>query len=299
MPFPALDLYPSDVLFPSGEAAVVDGLVATLNGMVLNGTDSYGVEWSTSMIDGWDGSPASTIALTQKTRAPGAWVGPRQLTPRHISLTGLLQAPDADTAEDAFDRLNAAATLDGSVLTVQRGTRVRSAVVYRQAEVGQQELTGTLFQWSVDLIAPDPRKFTSALSASTSLPSVSGGLTIPFTVPFSIGSTVVSGQCFLTNPGNTTGPVVLRIDGPVVGPQITHVGSGAVLTFASTLSLGSGEWLTVDMDRQVALANGQSSRNSWISSRGWSGFEAGDNTWAFTAVSGSGLVTVTATPAYL
>lgn len=300
MPFPALDLYPSDVTFP-GDVAVDTGLIATLNGLVLDGMDTAGVSWTTvTPVDGWDGSPASTLQLTQKTRAGGGWAGPRYLAPRHVSLTGFIEAPTADAAVAALDQLNAAATLDASILTVQRGTQVRSAIVYRQGEVAHQEITDTLFQWGVDLIAADPRKFAAALTSNpTGLPSSTGGWMVPFTFPLTIASTVVSGQCFLTNPGNTTGPVVLRIDGPVAGPQVTHVGSGAQLVFASGLTLGSGEWLSVDMERQVALANGQTSRNAFITSRGWSGFEAGVNEWAFTATSGTGLLTVTATPAWL
>jgi phage-related protein len=124
-------------------------------------------------------------------------------------------------------------------------------------------------------------------------------LSVPYTVPFTVDSLVVPGTVSLTNPGNATGPVVLRIDGPVTGPQVTHVASGLTLTFETTLQLVSGDWLTVDMEQQTALQNDQASRNSFISDRGWSGFDPGDNTWAFAAQSGAGLLTVTATPAWL
>jgi hypothetical protein len=125
-----------------------------------------------------------------------------------------------------------------------------------------------------------------------------GGLTIPFTIP----STVVAGQINLTNPGNESGPVVLRIDGPCTGPIITHTSSTTTnaLVFSSNLSLGTGEFLLVDMDKHTALANGQTTRAGYITSRGWSLFDPGANTWAFTAStynSGS-LLTVTASPAW-
>jgi hypothetical protein len=213
---------------------------------------------------------------------------------------GRFVAPDVDSAVAAIDRLNAASGLNAGTLSVQRGSQSRYCTVYRQGEVLLTEETATTYQWTVNLIAPDPRKFADPLTASTGLPSSTGGLSVPFTVPFSIASMVVSGRCVLTNPGNATGPVTLRIDGPVVGPQIVHVGSGLALTFASSLSLAAGEWLEVDMEAQTALANGQAaaSRNQFITQRGWSGFSPAGNEWDFSAVSGTGQLTVTAVPTW-
>lgn len=301
MPFPAVDLYPSTTLFPGASPVTVpDGVLVTLNGQTLNGVDPYGVTWYTvAPIDGWDGSVASSMQTTQKTRAPGAWTGPRELTPRSIGLTGYLVAASTDAAVAAMDRLNAAAALDATILTVQRGSDARSAIVYRQGAPAFSEGNGeTIFGWTVDLIAPDPRKFATALNGATGLPSTSGGILFPIVFPVVFNATVVSGRVLLNNPGNAVGPVTLRIDGPVVGPQVTHVGTGRSLVFGSSLTIGSGEWLEVDMEAQIALANGQSSRNAFINSRQWFGFEPGDNTFAFSAVSGAGLLTVTATPAW-
>ena len=154
------------------------------------------------------------------------------------------------------------------------------------------------FAWSIQVIALDPRKLGAPLTGSTGLPSSSGGFTFPHTFPFAINSTVVSGQVSLFNPGNETGPVTLRIDGPIVGPIITHVGSGLQLVFSASLTLGAGEFLLVDMEAHTAMAQGQSSRANWILSRGWSGLEPGNNTWSFAAASGTtGLLTVTGVPA--
>jgi len=90
----------------------------------------------------------------------------------------------------------------------------------------------------------------------------------------------------------------MRIDGPIVGPIITHVGSGLQLVFSASLTLGVGEFLLVDMEAHSVLAQGQSNRSNWVTSRGWSGMEPGANTWSFAAASGTtGLLTVTGTPA--
>lgn len=278
---------------------MADGFTVVLNGLDLTGVDANGVSWSTTApLSGWGGSPGSSLQLTQKLRSPGAWVSPRQMTPRAIGLSGWAECPSVDALRAAQDAVSAAASLDVCVLAVTEGSLTRWCNVHRQDVVLAEAVTDTLLQWSVQVVAADPRKFTADLTDLTGLPASSGGLTFPTTVPLSIGSTVVSGQCSLINPGNTAGPVRLRIQGPIVGPQVTHVGTGLSLVFASSLTLGAGEWLDVSMEDQSVLANGQSSRNNTVTTRQWSGFEPGPNTWAFAAVSGSGTLTVTATPAW-
>lgn len=136
-------------------------------------------------------------------------------------------------------------------------------------------------------------------STATSLAVVADD-TDALTISFTIDAVTVTGQVSLVNPGNETGPVRLRIDGPCRGPVVTHVSTGAQLVFASSLVLGVGEWLEVDMEARTVLANGQATRAPWITSRGWSGFTPGENTWAFTAAAfdADARLTVVATPSW-
>jgi hypothetical protein len=136
-------------------------------------------------------------------------------------------------------------------------------------------------------------------SAATSLAVVADS-TDALRIPFTINAVTVTGQVSLINPGNETGPVRLRIDGPCRGPVVTHVATGAQLIFSSSLVLGYGEWIDVDMEARTVLANGQATRAPWITSRGWSGFTPGENTWSFTAAAfdAAALLTVVATPAW-
>jgi hypothetical protein len=265
-----------------------------------SGVDANGVQWSVSELGGW-GGVASTIQLVQKPRSSGAWAGQSYGQARHISLAGLVAAPSQDLLTAAIDSLINATSFASTTLTVVEGSRTRSAVVRRSDEVLWTYVTATVARWSIAVVAPDSRKFGTPLVGSTLLPASSGGLTVPFTIPFTISSSLVSGVVTLTNPGNAYGSVVLRIDGPCVGPQITHSGvTGAALTFSSSLTLGAGEWLTINMDTRQALANDQANRAQYITNRGWSQFDPGVNTWAFTATSynASSMLTVTATPAW-
>lgn len=125
-------------------------------------------------------------------------------------------------------------------------------------------------------------------------------LTAALTVPFQINATTVTGQVNLNNPGNESGPVVLRIDGPCTGPVVTHVSTGNALVFSSSLVLQDNEFLLIDMDARTALANGQANRADYITSRGWSSFDPGDNTWAFSAAryNSESQLSVAAVPAW-
>ena len=270
-----------------------------LGGITLTALEASGVQWITETVDGWEGSPSSTLKGVQRPRGHGSWAGNAYFTERSVAAAGRVFAPTAALLSDAIDRLNNAVALDDQVLTVTESGRTRHCVVRRAGDV-ISSTTDLVAAWSIQVVSLDPRKLGATKTASTQLPSTSGGLTVPFTVPFSIDATQVSGQVMLTNSGNTAGPVTARIDGPCVGPVVTHKGAnGGALVFAASLVLGAGEWLDIDYGKRQVLANGQASRNGYITARGWSTFEPGANTWSFTAASytAGAQLTITATSA--
>jgi hypothetical protein len=277
-------------------------LSLTLGGIDLAGAagvDANGVQWSVSQFAGW-GAVRSTIQLVQKPRASGAWAGLSYGGARHMSISGLVNAPTQDLLTAAIDNLISVTSLASTTLTVVEGGRTRTIAVRREDEVIWTYLTGTLAQWSIAIVAPDPRKLGTALVGNTAQPLSTGGLAWGHAWPETWTTTTVSGTVTLTNPGNTVGPVILRIDGPCTGPQISHQGAtGSSITFSSALALNAGEWLTINMDTRQVLANDQSNRAQYITNRGWSGFDPGINTWSFTAsvYSALSLLTVTAYPA--
>ncbi|MGC3954639.1 MAG: phage tail family protein [Propionicimonas sp.] len=281
----------------------------TLGGLSLVADpDDDGVTWRCphATIDGWWSSPAPVMETQQRPRTHGVWVGESWLPGRSISLRGWCEVSDWDASDArarvqaALDRLHAAASLTDTPLTIADSGRELGATVRRSGEVGVRWVNHRLAQWTVQLLAADPRKLGGVLSASTGLPSTAGGLTVPFTVPFAIEAQVQSGLVSLTNPGTIDGPVTLRIDGPVTAPRVTHVNSGRALVFAASLDLSAGEYLIVDMQRREVLAQGEASRMTYVTDRGWSTFEPGANEWAFAAGgSGLGTLTVTARPAWM
>jgi hypothetical protein len=301
MTFPGLHLYPSSTVFPSAVPIGLDGLGIDIGQLNVTTRDTAGVLWRTfSPLIGWDGSPASSVQLTKKPRGAGAWASPRNFAAKPFTFNGRIEAPSVDALQVAIDQLNAAATLTDTVVSVQRGSHARSVIAFRQGEVMVADLTDVVVDWSLQMVASDPRKFTTAVTGNTLLPYSTGGIGVPTVVPTVVASTGSDGTVSLVNPGNATGAVVVRIDGPANGPVITHLGSGLQLTFDSTLVIASDEFLVVDMEAQTALANGQANRNSTITSRGWSGFEPGPNLWRVDSAAYDPLTefTITATPAW-
>jgi hypothetical protein len=280
---------------------VYASLTSATGSIVFGAVDEFGVDWGLESLDGWAGGMGSTADTVQKPRQSGAWRGDGFALPRSVAMEGGVYAPSADLLSSAFDRLNAVLPIGSdAVLRVTEAGRTRWTRVRRGGSVVTDWTMPTMGRWSLRMDSTDWRKFGADVSGSTALPSTTGGLTVPFTVPFTINAVTVTGQVSLTNPGNEPGPVVLRIDGPCQGPVITHVSSGAQLVFSSSLVLGAGEFLLIDMERRSVLANGQASRSGYITSRGWSQFDPGVNTYSFTAAvyDAASKLTVTGTPAW-
>jgi hypothetical protein len=302
MPYPSLITYPSPSLYP-GFGDITDGrLVALGSGPVLGATDEFGVRWSLTVFDGWRGSPNPTLNLEQRARDHGATDSESFLTPRIMTLGGLVHTADGAAQDDAFDRLSAAVSLEPFTLLVSEPSGVRQMVVRRQGAVLPTDYTDQLAGYSILVVAKDPRKYGDLVTASTLLPSSTGGLTYPVTYPVTYTGVSNTGIIRVNNPGNTEAPVWLRIDGPIPagGWTITHVGKKQSLTFATSLALGAGEFVTVDMDRREVLAQGQSARAGYVTSRGWFSLDPGDNDIAFSAqnYSSTAQLTVTTKPSW-
>lgn len=303
--FPGVTLYPGFMLAPGyttlGSSTCVT-LASNAATVFLNVLDPSGVKWVLRTFGGW-GSPRPTLNVVQKPRQNGGWAGLSYQQPRYVTLGVDLYAPSDTALTAALDQLYAAISLDNSLLTVTEAGFTRSLTVRRSDEVVHTRVTNRVASVQFQMVATDPRKMGQNTTTTTLLPVTTGGVTVPFTVPFTISSTIQTGQINLTNPGNTRGPVAVRIDGPCTGPVITHTSATTTnaLVFSSNLSMGVGEFLVVNMDAQTALANGQSTRAGYITSRGWSGFDPGANTWSFTAASydPTAQLTVTAAAAWL
>jgi hypothetical protein len=286
MPYPSPITYPSPSLFPGFTLGGYRRLVALSNSLILGETDEFGVRWSLTTLDGWDGSPSPTLDLTQRARGHGSTASESFLTSRIMTMGGLIRGADTAAIEDAFDRLNAAVSLEPFPILVLESGRIRNATVQRQGAVIPTWHSDKLAEYSILVSAKDPRKFGDLTTATTRLPFSSGGLIRPSMWPRTWTGVSGTGTVTVNNPGNTEAPVWLRIDGPIPagGHSITHQGKKRTLTFGADIALGAGEFLTVDMDRREVLAQGQAPRSGYVTSRGWFSLDPGDNVIAFSSV---------------
>lgn len=274
----------------------------TLNGLSLSSRDDVtGLEIVVEDLQGW-GSPSSDVATIKKPRQHGSWSGARTLNPRTIALTGYMAAPTGDVLRNGKDLLHAACDINNVPMTVTEAGLTRNTSVYRSDEILWHDQADTWADFSLQVTADDPRKYGASSSVSTFLPSSTGGLTYPATWPITYTGTTATGVIDITNSGNIAAPIVLRIDGPVQNPSVEQVVNGVIVaTFAFNYSIGSGNWITINMEDEIELENDQSSRAGVVSQRGFMELEKGLNTFIFTSpvYNSSAMLTVTTSSAWM
>ncbi|MGO4143719.1 hypothetical protein AB4Y77_01425 [Paenarthrobacter sp. YAF11_1] len=305
MPYPSPITYPSRLLFPGTAIPENQGRSPiALGDLLMNWVDDDGTVWAVEENPGWLGSPASTAELTQRARGDGATSTEGFLQAKTLPMQGRIRAQTAELLSAAIDRLNHAVSVEPFNLIVAEAGRVRHMTVQRQDEILTSTVKGsaTVATFSIQLSAKDPRKFGDVESHSTLLPKSSGGMTYPKTYPVTYTGVSNDGKLQIENQGNTNAPVWLRIDGPIPagGWTVTHVGKRLQLSFATSIALSAGEFVTVDMDRREILAQGQSARAGYVTSRGWFSLDPGHNEIAFSAAnySATAQLTVTTKPAW-
>lgn len=287
---------------------------ASVNGLVLGSGTAYRLMGVTGWYDVTPAPLGGTQQLQPKVMANGSYPLPYFAADRVVTLVIAIEAPRASFAD-------AVAQLARSTLPQidSNGLPVQIPVIVQLGDPNQQTAYGTVSNRQIPTLAPDfssgvsiatievtcpdPRKFGADVSATTNLPHVSGGVTWPVTWPLSWPGTQDSGSVTVTNPGNTNGPMRLRVDGPCTAPSITHAETGATLTLGTSagLTVNAGDWLDIDCEARTVLYNGQVSRNGYLTSRGWFAFEPGDNTIGFNAAgyNTTAQLTVTGTPAWI
>lgn len=240
---------------------------ALLGDLLLGAVDDSGVWWILTGLDGWRGSPSTTLTVTQKPAGHGGWASPRpRLTPRQMELVVSISAPTPAALDAAYEQLVTAVDIGPVVLQVTEGDLTRQVTVYRNGDVLPSADTGTDSTYSVPLIAPDPRRYDATETVTQLfLPSSTGGLTFPLTFPITFGATVVSGTAHLDNDGTIAAPLRLVIYGPVSQPLVTFTdGAGNTWTLAYAGDIAAGDWLDIDTEATTAYYNGQSPRRSLL-----------------------------------
>ncbi|MDO5866040.1 MULTISPECIES: phage tail family protein [Paenarthrobacter] len=301
MPYPSPITYPSRLLYPGTTEQEFNLSPIAIGDLLLNAIDENGSRWIVKRFDGW-GGPGSTAVFTQRARGHGSTASEAFYEHRVMVIEGLILTESPELLSAALDLLSASVTLDQFTMIVSETGYIRHVLAQRQGEIFVNRFNNRQASFSIQVVAKDPRKFGDLITVSTPLPSSSGGRTYPATYPITYTGVSETGVVRLTNTGNTQAPVWLRVDGPIPagGWTVTHIGKKQALTFATSLALTSGEFVTVDMDRREVLAQGQAARAGYVTSRGWFSLDPGDNDIAFSAAaySATAQLTVTTKPSW-
>ena len=163
--------------------------IALPSGLVLGSRDRAGVEWHVEELTGWN-EVDSTGTFTQRSYRHGAWIDRAFYPARIMAITGRFIAPHAGARDEQYAVLEAAADrLLGSIplddpaeVVVTAGGRTRMVRARQDGpQVARVNPPGTWGEFSIQLVAPDPRRLSAGAerSGSTGLPSTEGGLVIP------------------------------------------------------------------------------------------------------------------------
>ena len=227
--------------------------------------DCAGVSWTLCKLDGW-GSPAVRTQYCSRQFDHGAWAAQAFYAPRVLTAGGTITAPDQAGLETALESLRDAAGIDDTVLTVYE-TVPKRLIVRATGEVLIDRVTDRIAAYSVMLTAADPRRYSATLqTASTGLPTTSGGTTLPITLPLTLTAGSVSGQITLTNEGSIATRPVFTVTGPVTTPVISVLyPDGSIRQLSYSDSLTTGDTLVIDTDAHTATLNGSVSRRRYLS----------------------------------
>lgn len=244
--------------------------------------DAFGASYSLTQLDGWFDGWEGAGTVDQRSQQDGAWVSPQYASPRVIHVGGNIEAASWDAVTQAWDRLLAQIpfrNLGQVKVTTGEGVVPEMTALVRQHE---RPILSNRFNkradFSLSLLAPDPRRYDStSRSVSLVLPVSSGGIAPPLTPPFTItGSTSLS-QATLTNDGTVTTYPVLMVVGPCPPAQIINLTTGEAIRVVDAVP--ADQTLVIDVLAGTATTGGQSRRvlGSW-----W-GLVPGANEVAFRA----------------
>jgi hypothetical protein len=154
------------------------------------------------------------------------------------------------------------------------------ALVRRSGAQKIADRLGNAFDFSISLVAPDPRKWSAVETTSNvSMPdtTIPSGRTYPRTYPLTYpGGGQISPTVVATNEGNRSSYIVATFSGGVDQPGVVNVDTGAVVQF--DVSLSPGDFFEVDLGaNQTAVINGTASRRgALLAGSSWFDLPPGD-----------------------
>lgn len=283
----------------------------TLNGFPLYGVDDNGCEWHVTFQDvsGLFDGVASTLKTSEKAMTDGWYGNLPRLQGRTITIEGHILGRCPESCVTSWNAFKSVLDTGGMLLIARLGGIGRQVRVWQSASAPLVKWAGVnILRFSIGLMSLSSCLYgLDSVSGVSGLPSSSGGMQFPYHFEESGVSLsswmwseyVESGNVALDNVGTAPSPVMIRIDGPVVNPQVSHVGSGHVIAFDA--SFGSGHYVTINGVTHEILIDGTDPARGRVKRREWSQAEPGMNVWGFNAseYSTAARMTVSFYPAYV
>lgn len=271
MTYPGLTTYPTGSLYPGSFVRAPETPISVtspfippvtlpttwqLDNMTFGAPDAQGCWWIVRTSNGWHGPAKPRTQRVAKTFGPGSFRTPSFRGERIIVLTGSTKCPDGATRLDAMERLAAMAADPAQIYTLtvtDVATGVGRCMDVELDDRTDLKLVGTRwFDWSLQLAAPDPRKYSPTWQDPVSvLPTSStGGLDfgspgLDFTgggLDFGLPGTNTMAQ--VANYGTAPTSPVFSVLGPAINPVIVDMSTGDRVQYLA--NLGASETLTIN-----------------------------------------------------
>jgi hypothetical protein len=222
--------------------------------------DGNGVAWILEKVDGWDGPP-SVGQVIQRSADHGGWPSAQFYGPRLLTLTVMASAPTQAARDVAKEQLVQAVPVS-DLATFTYNEPVPKQAYVRQnasANIGMKFPTLVDVVFTIPLVAPDPRKYSTVPLVQTStLPApVINPLTLPVTLPAGFPGSVppIDSAVTCVNSGTFETRPVITVSGPIINPSIVNAVTGQAITFTG-LTLAATDQLIISTDARQAFLNG-------------------------------------------
>lgn len=218
-------------------------------------TDANGTDWA--LLD-WQGMGGVSTAgqVVQRAGDHGAWATPQFYGARTLTLTIHATAKTRALRDVARAFMQQAIPVsDLATFRWDEPTPVQMSV-RRSGPITETYLTLVDVEFTVPLVAPDPRKYSTVLhSASSTQAATAAGLAPPLTPPFTLPAGAPPMYVACVNGGSFETRPTVTINGPISGPAVVNVTTGQAVSF-SGLTLAATDVLAVDFSARQALLNG-------------------------------------------
>lgn len=251
----------------------------------LGAQDGNGTNWVIISVQGMDG-PATAGGVVQRAGDHGAYATPAYYAARTLTLT--VQATALSQALRDVARATMGAAVPVSELATLRIDEPipKQMLVRRSGPMPEAYPTLADVVFTVGLIAPDPRKYSTLLQTVTVAQGFpAAGLAPPLTPPFTLPGGAPPMSAPLTNNGSFETRPVITISGPISGPAVVNQTTGQQVSFTA-LVLAATDVLVVDLLNEKATLNGVF-RTADLSSSWWV-LQPGTATVQVTGTAGAG-----------